>query len=117
MRVPASAEPDVRLAFQEVWQAINKLTAAQVEFNIDLHGKRLINLGDAVAPTDAATRRQVEATQNRAASGATSDDLQNLTVRQRLRVLGELDLPALDDAAVVFIRNGEVDADESQLSF
>lgn len=58
MRVPVSASADVQQSFREVWAELDKL-GAQGNANIDLHGRRIINAGDAVQQTDYVTKRQL----------------------------------------------------------
>jgi hypothetical protein len=52
IRIPASLPPDVRLAFGDVRDEFARLTASS---NTDLHGRRLINAGDAIDPFDYVT--------------------------------------------------------------
>jgi hypothetical protein len=114
MRVPTTATPEVQEAFRQIIDTVRQLQT-QLSLNVDLRGRRMINAGRGVDAADYVTKGQMEAQR----STALGDDLtvRTLTVQQRARVLGNLDLPNLDDAAVLFIRNGTVDADEAELSW
>ena len=112
-RIPASASPDVIEAFRSVWQTLDSLRGGDSHV-IDLRGKRLIGVGDALNATDTATRRQADAASG---SGGFVDRLKTLTVKLFLRVLGTMYLPALDDAGIVFVKSDGSLATDDGLSY
>lgn len=116
MRIPPSASADVQESLRSLWAAVDQLQGANANV-IDLRGRRFVGVGDAINPTDAATKRQV--TESEAASGGLSaESFRNLTVKQRLRVLGSLLLPGLEDAGIVFVKSdGSLASDPDALSF
>lgn len=57
-RIPLSAPLDVRKAFQELHDRLDRLGASTAA-NVDLRGKRFLNVGDAQAPGDLATHGQL----------------------------------------------------------
>jgi len=118
MRIPPNADVATQQALREVWTAIDRLSGADHNV-IDQRGKRFVNTGDGIDPTDAASRRQVDAAKA-AASGSSSlgETIRNLTVKGLLRVLGTLLVPGLDDAGIVYVKsNGEFATDPDALSF
>lgn len=56
MRVPQTAPADVQQAFRDVWDAMDGVLGAK---NLDLHGRRIINAGDAIDGSDYVTKRTV----------------------------------------------------------
>lgn len=97
MRIPSSAPPDQQQSFRELWAAVDALRAKSGT-NLDLGGQRVINAGDAVQGTDYVTKRQVAALAP-PPTPPDSIDVNDLTVRQRARILGKLYLPRLTDGS------------------
>jgi len=56
MKIPIGASQDVQTSFREVWQVLDRLTTQ----DLNLQGRRIINLGNAIASTDAVSRRQAD---------------------------------------------------------
>ena len=52
MKIPSTAPPDVQQALREVWQALDRFAGHQ---DVDMHGRRLINAGQAIDPFDYVT--------------------------------------------------------------
>jgi hypothetical protein len=104
VRIPPSAAPDVQQSLREVWQAIDTLLL-QHGLNIDLQGRRVINAGDGVQPTDYVTKEQLD----RAAGPAATKNavFDSLVVRVLARILGTLYLPQFSDGskhhAILFV--------------
>jgi hypothetical protein len=93
---------------------LERLERQTAGLNVDLHGRRLTNLGRGVESTDAVTRGQLEAVR-RESTSASGDDLtvKTLEVTERLRVLGSVFIPLLEEAGIVFAKDGgELAADE-----
>jgi hypothetical protein len=57
-RLAASIEPDVKSAILAIWDQIDIVLGTR---NVDWHGRRIINAGDAVAPQDYVTKAQLDA--------------------------------------------------------
>jgi len=55
-KVPPSAAPDVQAAIRELWAEIDRLNGSR---NVDWHGRRIINAGEAVDPGDYVTLGQL----------------------------------------------------------
>ena len=86
MRIPASTNlPDLQQAFRDLWQAIGPLLGDGGQ-NLDLHGRRITNAGDAVDPRDYVTKQQTGAP----GSSAAPLVVDVATIRQTLNVLNQL---------------------------
>lgn len=106
MKIPSTASPEVQQAFRELWAAVAQLGGSQ---NVDLRGRRLINAGPAIAPTDYATLadvvQRVKATTASTAASTTTD-----------QALTDL-LALLQDAGLVFAKPGTLATDVDNLSW
>jgi len=104
MRIPSSAAPDVQESLRELWAAVDRLGNAG-SLNTDLNGRRLINGGDAILPTDYVTKRQLDAAG--AADLPKNAKFDNLVVRALARFLGTAYLPRFTDGtahyAILFV--------------
>jgi hypothetical protein len=114
VRIPPSASADERLAWQELWAAVDGLRT-KAELNLDLHGKRIINAGPAINPLDYVTKQQLDVAAGPAASQ--DGDFQTLVVHVLARILGNLYLPRFSDGtkhhAILFVdSNGAVAVQE-----
>jgi hypothetical protein len=56
-RIPESASQDLKEVIKDLWRNIDLLLGVR---NVDWHGRRVINAGDAVDPQDYVTKQQVE---------------------------------------------------------
>ena len=56
IRIPRDAPPEVRESFRQIQEILTRLAG---ERNVDHHGRRTINAGDAVDPQDYVTLRQL----------------------------------------------------------
>jgi hypothetical protein len=95
-RIPTSAPADVQNTFKDLWAEIDRLKAA-AGLNTDLHGRRVINAGDAIESTDYVTKRQLETHLGAGAQG--NGDFVNITVHALARILGTLLMPGLTDGS------------------
>lgn len=123
MRFPPSATPDEQQAWRDVWTAIDALRA-KAELNLDLHGKRVINAGDAVQQSDYVTKRQFDAatatgsTADEAAGGpGVSGEFRDLLVHHLARFLGEVVFVDALDACLLFTEHGTLSGDQDNLSW
>lgn len=122
MRFPPSATPDEQQAWRDVWAAIDALRV-KAELNLDLHGKRVINAGDAVQQSDYVTKRQFDAaTTTTAADGATggvtvAGEFRDLLVHGLARFLGAVIVGDALDACVLFTEHGTLSGDQDNLSW
>lgn len=112
MKIPPSASSDEQAAWRDVWAAIARLE----EVSRDRHGQVVTNAGDASAPADLTTLRQVRRMLQEVAPPA-DGDFATLQVRRYARVLGTLALPRLSDGtahyAILFVNAaGEVAINE-----
>jgi hypothetical protein len=113
-RIPASAAADVQHSFRDMWAEIDRLKGVS-GLNTDLHGRRLINAGDAVDTTDYVTKRQLDAKAE--ANIGDNLDVRRLTVRELALVLGTVLMPRFTDGtkhfALLFVDNsGKVNINE-----
>ena len=118
IRIPPTASPEVQAAFRDVEAALQKLGVAS-NLNRDLGGRRFVNAGEAVDPTDLVTKRQLDQAAT-GASGAFSGDnltVRNLIVRGIARFLGPI-FTILSDAGVVYVdAQGRLQSDPDNLSY
>jgi hypothetical protein len=64
MRIPLTAPPDVQASTRELWAAIGDVGGSR---NLDFHGHRIFNAGQAVDPFDYITLSDAKALIGRAA--------------------------------------------------
>lgn len=67
--IPPDLPPELQQALRDISDALDKILGS---LNIDLHGRRIINAGDAVAAQDYVTKAQVAAMIAAAITGGTS---------------------------------------------
>ena len=77
IRIPADATPEVKETFRQIQTILNRLVG---ERNVDHHGRRTINAGDAVDPQDYVTLRQAGEAISESASRVERHLTQTLTV-------------------------------------
>jgi hypothetical protein len=58
MRVPPTLLPELQQALREVWEAIDRASGSR---NVDLHGRRFLNVGDATKTDEYITKAEAEA--------------------------------------------------------
>lgn len=65
MRIPPNLSPELQSALRELWAQIDKVAGPN---NIDLHGRRILNAGDAVGASEYVTRAEFERVVSRVAA-------------------------------------------------
>jgi hypothetical protein len=106
----------LQLELRALKQRVERMERQSAGLNLDLNGRRVINAGRAIGPADYVTKAQVEDLRQ----ALLGDDLRvrTLEVKQRARFLGDVYMPGLEDAGIVFVKaDGSLATDEAGFSF